>query len=90
VISPGKLYSNTELCLVEDDILYIFSDEYVDQFGGSQNKKFKYRRFRFLINTIHQFSADNQKSILEGNIKTWMGSSSQVDDILVIGFKSLS
>ena len=83
----GLSYTDHEIDILEDDIFYIFSDGYVDQFGGSQNRKFMYRRFRYLLLTIHRFSVDDQKSILEENIKTWMGGNVQVDDIMVIGFK---
>jgi serine phosphatase RsbU (regulator of sigma subunit) len=83
----GLKYTNHELDIREDDILYIFSDGYVDQFGGTENKKFMYRRFRHLLMTIHRFPVSDQKSILEENIRTWMGSNPQVDDIMVIGFK---
>jgi serine phosphatase RsbU (regulator of sigma subunit) len=85
----GVSYTDHELDLKEDDIIYIFSDGYVDQFGGSENKKFMYRRFRYLLLTIHRFPINDQKSILEENIKTWMGTNIQVDDIMVIGFKPL-
>lgn len=82
-------YSNTEVELHEDDMLYLFSDGYVDQFGGDEDKKFMYRRFRYLLLTIHRFPLIDQKLILEENIKTWRGDNPQVDDILVIGFKPL-
>ena len=85
----GVSYTDHELDLKEDDIIYIFSDGYVDQFGGAENKKFMYRRFRYLLLTIHRFPINDQKSILEENIKTWMGNNIQVDDIMVIGFKPL-
>ena len=75
---------------MENDIFYIFSDGYVDQFGGSENKKFMYRRFRFLLTKIHNFSVDDQKSILEEEFRGWMGNNVQVDDIMVIGFRPLS
>jgi hypothetical protein len=48
-----------------------------------------YRRFRYLLMTIYRFPVDDQKSILEENIKTWMGNTPQIDDILVMGFKPL-
>ncbi len=90
-MNPEKIaYNDHELDLLEDDILYIFSDGYVDQFGGSENKKFMYRRFRYLLLTIHNFPVDDQKSILDENIMTWMGRNVQVDDIMVIGFRPLS
>lgn len=82
-------YTNNEIDLLENDMMYLFSDGYVDQFGGDENKKFMYRRFRYLLMTIHRFPVEDQKSILEENIKTWMGNAAQVDDILVIGFKPL-
>jgi serine phosphatase RsbU (regulator of sigma subunit) len=85
----GVSFTNNEIAMMEDDMLYLFSDGYVDQFGGSSNKKFMYRRFRYLLMTIYRFPVEDQKSILEENIKTWMGDTSQVDDILVMGFKPM-
>ncbi|MGC1392117.1 MAG: SpoIIE family protein phosphatase [Bacteroidales bacterium] len=85
----GLPYTDNEIDLLDDDIFYIFSDGYVDQFGGSENKKFMYRRFRYLLMTIHNFRVNDQKAILEENIKTWMGSNEQVDDMMVIGFRPL-
>jgi serine phosphatase RsbU (regulator of sigma subunit) len=85
----GLSYNDQELDLMENDMLYFFSDGYVDQFGGSDNKKFMYRRFRYLLLTIHRFPVNDQKSILDENITTWMGKNVQVDDIMVIGFRPL-
>jgi serine phosphatase RsbU (regulator of sigma subunit) len=87
--AEGVSFTNNEIAMMEDDMLYLFSDGYVDQFGGSSNKKFMYRRFRYLLMTIYRFPVEDQKSILEENIKTWMGDTSQVDDILVMGFKPM-
>lgn len=86
----AKEYTNHEMDLMEDDIMYIFSDGYVDQFGGLSNKKFMYRRFKYLLMTIHQFPLIDQKAILEENILRWMGKNPQIDDMMVIGFKPLS
>jgi serine phosphatase RsbU (regulator of sigma subunit) len=85
----GISYNDHDLDLLEGDIIYIFSDGYVDQFGGTENKKFMYRRFRYLLLTIHNFPINDQKSILEENIRTWMGKNEQVDDMMVIGFRPL-
>lgn len=83
----GQAYTDHCLDLTEDDIFYLFSDGYVDQFGGPEKKKFMYRRFRYLLLTIHGFPVNDQKSILEENVKTWMDGNDQVDDIMVIGFR---
>ncbi len=86
----GIDYTSHEMDLLENDILYIFSDGYADQFGGNENKKFMYRRFRYLLTRIHGFPINDQKSILDENIKTWMSGNPQVDDMMVLGFKPLS
>jgi serine phosphatase RsbU (regulator of sigma subunit) len=89
-VNPGGiLYTDNEIDIMENDIFYVFSDGYVDQFGGSENKKFMYRRFRFLLTKIHSFSVDDQKSILEEEFRAWMGNNVQLDDIMVIGFRPL-
>jgi serine phosphatase RsbU (regulator of sigma subunit) len=86
----GISYTDHEIDIMKNDIFYIFSDGYVDQFGGSENKKFMYRRFKFLLTRIHTFSVEDQKSILEEEFREWMGSNAQLDDIMVIGFRPLS
>jgi len=86
----GMKYTDNEIELQDDDIFYLFSDGYVDQFGGLDNKKYMYRRFRYLLRTIHGFPAETQKSILNESIMTWQGKNVQVDDIMVIGFKPLA
>lgn len=83
----GLPYTDHEMDLNEDDIIYLFSDGYVDQFGGLENKKFMYRRFRYLLLNIHNYPMNDQKAILDENIRNWMGKNGQVDDITVIGFR---
>ncbi|HEX3010089.1 MAG TPA: two-component regulator propeller domain-containing protein [Bacteroidales bacterium] len=73
--------------LEPDDIFYLFSDGYADQFGGPEGKKFKYRRFRHLLLTIHKFPMEEQQQLLEERLESWKGNLEQVDDILIIGIK---
>ncbi len=82
-------YSKHELSIEPNDTFYIFSDGYVDQFGGTEGKKFKYRRFRHLLLNIHNLPADDQKAILHQKLEEWMGQHEQVDDIIVMGFKPI-
>ena len=82
-------FENKQIILNEDDVIYLFSDGYADQFGGPEGKKFKYRRFRHLLLTIHQYPMSEQQRLLEERINLWKGSLEQVDDILVIGFRPL-
>jgi len=82
-----KLFKSHKIYLQKNDVIYIFSDGYADQFGGPDGKKFKYRRFRHLLLTIHKLPMEKQRSILDASIEEWKGSMDQVDDILVIGIK---
>jgi len=87
-MNPSDIpYTDHEIDIREGDMFYIFSDGYPDQFGGESNKKFMYRRFRYLLMTIHNFPVADQKAILEDNMKTWMNGNTQIDDIMVIGFR---
>lgn len=80
-------FSNNDLVLENDDVIYMFSDGYTDQFGGPHDKKFMYRRFRHLLLTIHTFTMEEQKNIIRDSINSWRGRNDQVDDLMVIGFR---
>ena len=80
-------FRNHEVKLEEGDLVYLFSDGYVDQFGGPEGKKFKYRPFRNLLLNICKLSMEKQKQALLDNINTWKGDLPQLDDISVLGFK---
>ncbi len=82
-----KLFKSHKIYLQKNDAIYIFSDGYADQFGGPEGKKFKYRRFRHLLLTIHKLPMEKQRSILDASLEEWKGGMDQVDDILVIGIK---
>lgn len=82
-----KLFKNHSIALEDDDMVFIFSDGYADQFGGPEGKKYKYRRFRHLLLTIHKLPLEVQQDLLQKSILEWKGELDQVDDILVIGFK---
>ncbi|ELR69463.1 serine/threonine protein kinase [Fulvivirga imtechensis AK7] len=67
--------------------VYIFSDGYVDQFGGLDNMKFMSKRFKQLLYDIHQLPLEEQKARLDKSFYEWKGDGRQIDDILVIGFR---
>lgn len=71
----------------KDDVLYLYTDGYADQFGGEKGKKFKYKQLNELLLNIHQNRLSNQAETLSNTINTWRGKLEQVDDILVIGIK---
>jgi len=82
-----QTFKNHIIPIQKGDIVYIFSDGFADQFGGPDGRKYKYRRFRHLLLTLHQLPMEKQHEILENNVMEWRGDQDQVDDILVIGIK---
>ncbi len=80
-------YSSQMIDCCDGDMFYMFSDGYVDQFGGPEYKKFKHRRFKQLLLYIHKLPAKDQKSMLNRRILEWKGANDQTDDISVIGFE---
>ncbi len=82
-----KSFNTQNVELRKGDMLYLFSDGYADQFGGSDGKKFKTAPFRKLLCQISQKTMQEQKRILDQTIVEWMGSEEQVDDIIVFGIK---
>jgi serine phosphatase RsbU (regulator of sigma subunit) len=67
---------------------YMFSDGYIDQFGGEHGRKFMKKNFKRLLLDIQDYPMSKQKEILEQNLKDWMGQSPQIDDILVMGIRT--
>lgn len=80
-------FTNNEIKLEKDDLIYIFSDGFVDQFGGPDGRKFLATNFKKLLLENHQEHLTDQKQILENTFENWRGEFKQLDDILVIGFK---
>ncbi len=80
-------YTTHELQLQKGDTLYIFSDGYVDQFGGEKGKKFKPANFRKLLISIQSESMDRQKQLLDEAFESWRGDLEQIDDVCIIGVR---
>lgn len=80
-------FSNNDIPLQPNDTLYIFSDGFIDQFGGPREKKFKKSPFKKFLLHIHDHPMQKQKKLLEETFDNWKESRDQVDDVLVIGLK---
>jgi len=89
--SMNEEFTKYRINLERDDMIYIFSDGYVDQFGGSQGRKFMYEPFRQLLLSIAVEPTVNQHRILEETLHEWLHAGEspqeQIDDILVMGVK---
>ncbi len=82
-----KHFTNNKIWLQEDDVIYLFSDGLIDQFGGKYRKKFLKKRMRELLLQIAHLPMNEQKSILIETHEKWKGSIEQIDDILIMGIR---
>ncbi len=73
--------------LQKNDMIYVFTDGFADQFGGESGKKYMTKRFKDLLLNIHHKTAAEQEAILEKSLEEWKKDISQVDDILVMGVR---
>ena len=80
-------YTTHSFKLHKGDSIYIFSDGYVDQFGGEKGKKFKAKAFRLLLLSIQNKSMAEQKKIINSTFETWRGNLEQIDDVCIIGVR---
>lgn len=76
-----------KITIPEDMMLYIFSDGFQDQFGGEDNSKFKKKRMLHLFSEVASSPLNEQKYRIEQEFENWKGNKTQIDDVLIIGFK---
>jgi len=74
-----------EIDLKENDVIYLYTDGYADQFGGPKGKKFKYGKLNQLLLDISSKPFDEQREILQLAFDEWRGELEQVDDVCIIG-----
>ncbi len=79
-------FSNKEIVLQKNDLLYLTTDGYIDQ-NNKERQKIGSPRLEETINNIANKSLSEQKQILETELDNWQGSEEQRDDITVIGIK---
>lgn len=82
-----RSFTEFEIQVNKGDIVYQFSDGFADQFGGPNNKKFRYKQFQDLLIQIHRKPMMEQKEILLNSFHNWKYGYKQVDDVLVLGYR---
>ncbi len=78
-------FSTKKISFEAGNMLFMFTDGFVDQFGGTENKKLNKSLFRDLILETYEQNIEHAKSKLESFFKTWCGDNPQIDDVLIIG-----
>ena len=87
-LKPSEItFPEETIQLNSGDHVYLFSDGFMDQFGGPANQKFNLSNFRNLLLEISQVDVDEQERIVKSTFDSWKGNNAQLDDVLLIGCK---
>lgn len=89
-------YNCVELELQKNDLLYLFTDGFADQFGGVgilnnalnlAGKKFKYKQIKNTLSKINNLPLKEQHEFINQVYINWKGDLEQVDDVCMFGIK---
>ena len=80
-----SIFDCQKIKVQKGDALYIFSDGYIDQFGGPRNRKFMTSRFKKLLIDINKHPMSKQKIYIRQAFLDWKRNYNQIDDVLVMG-----
>lgn len=86
-IVEKESFTNHKVELEKDDCIYLFSDGFVDQFGGEKGGKFKTKPFKNLLIENATKPMNEQYSLLDETFNNWKKEYEQVDDVTIIGIR---
>jgi serine phosphatase RsbU (regulator of sigma subunit) len=80
-------FSDETISLQKGDLIYLFSDGYVDQFGGIKGKKFMSKQLKDALSKLSDLSCEQQEKELLRLFHEWKGNLAQVDDVVLVGIR---
>ena len=80
-------FTNHSLDIQKDDMIYIFTDGFVDQFGGEKGKKYRLKNLLTILTSISTKALNEQNTILTQEFNSWKGTEDQIDDVCVMGVR---
>jgi len=89
-----KKFTHHDIKLKKGDQIYLFSDGFADQFGGPDEKKYKYSQFKNLILKASECDIGKQEKFFGDAFDEWIGLNGkakhpieQTDDLCIIGIE---
>lgn len=80
-------FTENEFQLQQGDYIYICTDGFANQFGGDKGRKFKTKRLKDMLLSLHTTSYVQQEEQIKFIFENWMGSNERVDDLLIVGIR---
>ncbi len=87
VFHKERPFRNQIIKLEQNDIIYMFSDGFMDQFGKETDKKYGKKQFRELLHRTSKIPIDIQKKALIKELDEWQRDKDQLDDIIIVGIQ---
>mgnify|MGYP001176470302 FL=1 len=87
LLGNKKPFTKHKVKLKKDDMLYIYSDGYQDQFGGERGKKYMAAKFKNQLLKMSKETEEQQLSLLDQEFSSWIKDYEQIDDVCVIGVR---
>ena len=80
-------FTKQKIKVDKNDMIYIFSDGYQDQFGGEKNKKYMFSRLKKLLIKVSNEDVNQQLNLIESEFNSWIGDNEQIDDVCLMGLR---
>jgi len=86
-VDNNKKFTSQKISLCQNDMIYLNTDGYVDQFGGEKGKRFRSKQLEELLVVISDKSIVEQKNVISQTFFAWKNENEQTDDVSLIGIK---
>ena len=87
MVENPKPFTEHKIKLVVGDSIYLFSDGYIDQFGGLNGKKYMKGKMKKFVLSLQNQSMQEQLVSFDKEFNSWKGNRDQIDDVCVMGVK---
>ncbi len=81
-------FTQQSIQLQQNDMVFMGSDGYADQFGGEKGKKMMKKNMQKLFIEISDMPCDEQYKLVRNHFNNWKGNLGQVDDVTILGFRA--
>lgn len=87
IAHPNKLFQKHLIDLKKTSVIYLCSDGYQDQLGGSDNRRFSSKRLKQLLQGIQHKPVEVQHKLIQFTMEEWLNGQKQLDDLMVVGIQ---
>ncbi len=86
-LEENQKFSAQKIALMPNDMIYLTTDGFADQFGGDKGKKFKSKQLEALLVEVSTAGVNEQKQVLSASFARWKKQFEQTDDVSLIGIR---